>query len=562
MDWIVIIPLYLCAAFFALARSQKPTVTMCPEFNQVFSGDTLVLTCSGSGQLKWFFNTNLIKDQMRETWTINVISKNDSGSYQCERNGEKSAPKDVTVLDYLPVASLSIKSGRAVINRGDPVVLELHVDTGLLDWRCRVFKGGKVKKIRFDKTLMTSDKKDVQFHAKTLEANESPAIFWCQHKTEMKRSNPITIKTTGQMVMLETPPEPAILGKPLTIQCRVWGEPDISRAVFLKNGVEKQNKKNSSLTIDSVTIEDQGNYSCTATYKFKENTSKIPNTVTSDFQELLVKAQPPEAVYIRSGTNLKCSCPKCSKPHGYRWYKQKQGQMEIEDLEDINFSSSEGRSYWCKAVWNDRVSAPSARFSPNQDSSDPESKPAPVILIVILFVCVILMVSCCVIAVFYMKKRRSSAAFREDGGYEEVGQRKATDNIMMQEKKKEGEYEALKQSEKEGEYHTLGAEGGKGTEAGYEALKRSKMDEKEGEYQTLGAEGGNGAEGGYEALKRAKMDEKEGEYQTLGAEGGKGAEGGYETLKRAKMDEKEGEYQTLGAEGGKGGEEILKKNND
>ncbi|KAG5854659.1 hypothetical protein ANANG_G00040150 [Anguilla anguilla] len=135
---------FILTAFFALARSQQnPTVTMYPEFNQVFSGDTLVLTCSGSGQLKWFFNNNLTKDQTRETWTINVISKNDSGSYQCERNGEKSAPKDVTVLDYLPVASLSIKSGRAVINRGDSVVLELHVDTGLLDWRCRVYKGGR-----------------------------------------------------------------------------------------------------------------------------------------------------------------------------------------------------------------------------------------------------------------------------------------------------------------------------------------------------------------------------------------------------------------------------------
>ncbi|XP_035261587.1 titin-like isoform X2 [Anguilla anguilla] len=550
---------FILTAFFALARSQQnPTVTMYPEFKQVFSGDTLVLTCSGSGQLKWLFNNNPNKDQTRETWTINVISKNDSGSYQCERNGEKSAPKDVTVLDDLPVASLSIKSGRAVINRGDSVVLELHVDTGLLNWHCRVYKGGRVKKIGFNKTLMTSDKKDVQFHPKTLEDNESPAIFWCQHKTEMKRSNPITIKTTGRMVMLETPPEPAILGKQLTIWCRVWGEPDISNSFFLKNNKERLDAINSSLTIQNVKIEDQGNYSCTATYKFKKNTSNIPNTVTSDPQELLVIAQPPEAVFIESGTNLKCSCPKCSKPHSYRWYKQKQGQMEIVDQEVIDFSPSEVGSYWCKAVWIDRVSAPSAQFSVKLVPSGH----APVMLIVILFVCVILMVSCCVIAVFYMKKRRSSAAFREDGGYEEVGQRKATDNIMMQEKKKEGEYEALKQSEKEGEYHTLGAEGGKGTEAGYEALKRSKMDEKEGEYQTLGAEGGKGAEGGYEALKRAKMDEKEGEYQTLGAEGGKGAEGGYEALKRAKMDEKEGEYQTLGAEGGKGGEEILKKNND
>ncbi|XP_035261589.1 uncharacterized protein LOC118221061 [Anguilla anguilla] len=455
MVWMVIIPLYLCAAFFALARSQQnPTVTMYPEFKQVFSGDTLVLTCSGSGQLKWLFNNNPNKDQTRETWTINVISKNDSGSYQCERNGEKSAPKDVTVLDYLPVASLSIKSGRAVINRGDFVVLELHVDTGLLDWCCRVYKGGKVKKIMINKTLMTSDKKDVQFHPKTLEDHESPAIFWCQHKTEMKRSNPITIKTTGQIVVLETPPEPAILGKQLTIWCRVWGEPDISRVVFLKNGEEKQNKNNSSLTIDNVTIEDQGNYSCTVTYKFKKVTSNIPNTVTSDPQELLVKAQPPEAVYTKSGTNLKCSCPKCSKPDNYRWYIQKQGQMETVDQEVMNFSPSEGGSYWCKAVWDDRVSAPSARFS---------------------------------------------AAFQEDGGYEEVGQRKATDNIMMQEKKKEGEYEALKQSEKEGEYQTLGAEGGKGAEGGYEALKRAKMDEKEGEYQTLGAEGGKGGE---EILKK------------------------------------------------------------
>ncbi|KAJ8364251.1 hypothetical protein SKAU_G00130820 [Synaphobranchus kaupii] len=248
---------FILTACFALPKSeQKPEVTIYPKFKQVYSGDTLVMKCSGSGMLKWFFNTNHMEDQTKaiETWTINVISKNVSGSYHC------------------------------------------------------------------------------------------------------------------QMAMLETPPEPAIVGKELILQCRVWGEPIISSTVFFKNGHEKQNTISSTLIIETVTIEDQGNYTCTATYKFRKNTSNIPNTVTSDIQELLVKVQPPEAVFIKRGSTLTCTCPKCPKPHSHRWYiYEEQRLMEFQDQKDILIPLNKESSYRCRAMWNDGVSTLSDQFRRMQD---------------------------------------------------------------------------------------------------------------------------------------------------------------------------------------------------
>ncbi|XP_036391432.1 uncharacterized protein LOC118782200 [Megalops cyprinoides] len=538
--------LFVFTVFIALTEGQvKPEVTIWPGTKEIYSGDTLVLSCNGSGQVTWFLNDQK-NDHPNETWIISAVSTRNSGSYSCQRDSLRSDPKNITVLEYIPPATLSLISDLPVITQGDSVVLELQVDEGLEGWFCRVYKGHRARRIIIRSTLMSSNETRVQIHPKTLLENESPALYWCEHKTTKKRSNLITITTTDKMVMLETLPEPATLGKELTLQCLVWGQPIISEAAFFKDG-KQLSISSFAYKIAQVKQDDEGSYHCKATYKFKDNKSNLPHTVASDPQVLKTKAALPQPVLTNKGNDMSCTCEKCAPNHTYRYYyKGEDGKlMWVKDRTVLR----DGK-YMCRAVWAKGVSM----------LSQPIHITPGISWIILILVILGILLFVALIIYCIKRKRAIDAAKAQDAAYEELPQGK--DAIEMQKAKAgeqggEGGYEALKRSktdEKEGVYHTLGAGEGKGGEGGYEALKRSKTDEKEGEYQTLGAEGGKGGEGGYEALKRSKTDEKEGEYQTLGAEGGKGGEGGYEALKISKTDEKEGEYQTLGAGGGKGGE--------
>ncbi|KAI1896274.1 hypothetical protein AGOR_G00093110 [Albula goreensis] len=221
--------LCIFTVFFAVPKSsqEKPEVTMHPEFKQVYSGDTVLLKCSGAGSVEWLLNGTRIPSSGH--LYIPAISTNESGSYSCKRAGGESEPKIITVLEGLPIATLSIKSGQPVIAKGDSVVMELHVHSGLEGWYCKVYKGGRVRRINMLKNLMTRSNSYVQFQPKALNDTENPALYWCEHKTDNERSNPISIRITDLMVMLESFPDPAIEGKELKLKCYVWGDPVIRK---------------------------------------------------------------------------------------------------------------------------------------------------------------------------------------------------------------------------------------------------------------------------------------------------------------------------------------------
>lgn len=67
-------------------------------FKQVYSGDTIILSCDNSiGKVKWFFNKVEDQNQANKTWSIRAVSAKNSGSYQCENNGQKSDNFNITV---------------------------------------------------------------------------------------------------------------------------------------------------------------------------------------------------------------------------------------------------------------------------------------------------------------------------------------------------------------------------------------------------------------------------------------------------------------------------------
>lgn len=84
---------------FSFPLSPASLVSLLPDFKQIFCGDSFYLICDNpsDGSVKWYFK-NVLQDQKNKTWEIVVADGKDSGSYQCEVNGEMSDPLSITVL--------------------------------------------------------------------------------------------------------------------------------------------------------------------------------------------------------------------------------------------------------------------------------------------------------------------------------------------------------------------------------------------------------------------------------------------------------------------------------
>ncbi|XP_026206872.1 uncharacterized protein LOC113156145 isoform X2 [Anabas testudineus] len=525
--------LLLLAVFIAVARcQQKPQVSVSPNPKEIFCGDLVYLRCentpSGS-TVKWYFNGKL-NTTISEPFKIAVAHPEHTGDYECEVNQEKSDPFTITVLEYMPTAALTIKTGHPVMQQGASVILNLHNDDGLVGWNCWVYRGDKIKRIKLKNAT------EMSFDFQPNKLNVAETIFWCSNTDT--RSNQVTVRTTGKQVSLEMYPLPAVVGESLTLRCLVWGTDKISNSVFYKGNQRLSEASNVNYKIPAVTEAERGSYKCDATFTYDGHTSSTPYHVVSDVQDLPVQVPPAKAVLSE---DMSCSCPRCTGYPHYHWYKKNGGSWVL--FSDSG-SPKESGTFACRAVWKKMRSSMSNAMTYEHQTSY-------TLLIVICLLVILLVVA----VLIYKKYRRRNAA---GAVYEDVALRARdkgdpeydTINPEAQDKRKnEGEYEPLKKEEmKEGEYHTLGAEGAAGGQGGYEALKKQGV--KEGVYHTLGAEGAAGGEGGYEALKKGEI--KDGVYHTLGAEGAAGGEGGYEALKKGEI--KDGVYHTLGAEGAAGGE--------
>uniref|UniRef100_A0A8C8CDE1 Ig-like domain-containing protein n=1 Tax=Oncorhynchus tshawytscha TaxID=74940 RepID=A0A8C8CDE1_ONCTS len=383
--------------FSVVVKSQlKPQVSMVLTFKQVYSGDTIILSCDNStGKVKWFFNK--VEDQNQaKTWSIRAVSAKNSGSYQCENNGQKSDNFNITVLEYLPPATLLIKSGEPVINIDGSVVLELLVeeDESLNGWCCWVYKAGRVQRITLKKSLTTENHKVLTFQPSKLKDNV--AIYWCSDETNL-RSTPLTIKTSDRVVRMMILPGPAFLGEKLSLRCVVSGTDRISHTIFYKDKQTIKDSSSSSHVINNVTESDQGIYSCQAT--FTRSDKGMPNTVNSTQQELIVSAPPMKAV-VSESAGLSCSCSSC--PNGaYHWYyKQHNPQWLPKGISESYTGFMSAGSYACRAVWKNGRSALS-----NIHHYDVDAQETHVLLITIGLI--ILGVMLVIGAIVMYRKRRT-----------------------------------------------------------------------------------------------------------------------------------------------------------
>ncbi|XP_062416004.1 uncharacterized protein LOC119212782 [Pungitius pungitius] len=547
--------LLLLAEFVLLARCQKLQVDISPQLEKIFLGDLIRLRCDSSNgsEVKWYMN-GTEQNQRSHTLKIEVATLKHSGIYQCERGTLKSDDYPITVQDYVPKASLTIRTGQPVVRKGGSVILQLDHEDGVKGWKCWVNTGEQTQKVPMRRSLEKAVR--VVFQTHRLEAPES--VFWCTG-TQQLRSNQILVRTSvsEQYVALEMYPLPAVVGESLTLKCLVWGAERIIRAVFYKDTKSIQESQQFTYHIDNVTDSTGGRYKCEATYTYKQHSAGPPYQVFSDEQNVFVQVSPMRAVLVSAGSSMSCSCLRCRANGTYHWYiYHGEGWLLMSSRQRVMTPEKSG-TYACRMVWTEGRSALS-----NVHIYQSKSIPMSIVVILVLLVVVGLGVCFC----FIIKRRNTTDQVYEDvplrsrdtadGGYDVLKKRPQGEGEYdtlqpgaSGEQPKEGEYQALKKGEAT-EYDTLqpGASGEQAKEGEYQALKKGEATE----YDTLQpkAPGEQAKEGEYQALKKGEASE----YDTLqpGASGEQAKGGEYEALKKGEATE--GVYHTLGMGGAEGGE--------
>ncbi|XP_047233158.1 uncharacterized protein LOC124875207 [Girardinichthys multiradiatus] len=512
--------LLLLAVMPLLVRCQKPSVSMYPRLESIFTGDLFYLYCkdvSNGSTATWYFNNEALENKNSILKIAPAASKN-SGTYQCKIKDTRSDDFHVRVLEYVPIASLTIATGQPVMRKYSKVLLEIENETGLDGWFCKVTRGEQTWAVY----LKQVDKSATSFVFETRPLNVPETIYWCVKKNDTYRSNQVILRTTEKEVTLEMDPFPAAAGETLTLTCLVWGTNDISNSVFYKNNRIYATVTGPIYKITKINESEGGDFKCEATYRYKAQTIEASHKYDSDVQEVLVHASPFRAVLSDS---MQCSCPTCSGPMTYSYYKQNAKSWKMLGQDQRPGSSG---TYHCRAVLGYMRTLPSN--SVNYGTSIIGTVIGFLVAIVGIGICVFLVIFC------WYKQRKTKGDI-----YEEVQMRQTGDP----------KYETLNVARvKEGEYDTLQpeTEGRKGTGGTYEAL--TKQDNKEEVYHTLGETvASEGGDGGYEALKKEGILKDE--YETLNTSsvekktgtGSEGGDGGYEALKKEGI--QKDEYETL-----------------
>ncbi|XP_051542856.1 uncharacterized protein LOC127434276 [Myxocyprinus asiaticus] len=547
---VFLLTLSVLLAFIREYEGEKITVSHFPKFPFVYVGDDISLTCNGNGEpIKWYFNDKLQQSHNDSSMLLTALTPENNGRYHCERNGVQSDPYQLTVLELEPHAQLSLSTGGAVVVKGDGRTLVLHVDNKLKGWKCFASRFGEGSSFK----LSIDPDKEMQRGFVFAELKEAKrASFWCLNRNITHRSNAVTLKMTESKVMLEPPATPVMRGETVALRCVVWGGGKVEQAVFYQNGKKIDTINDDTYTITHTTQENNGQYSCHATYRYSHISQQAAQQEgDSDPQELkvMVTGGPPvPSVSLKSSNILQCNCPQChANCTSYHWYHTPFYDSIIHTIQpktSQNLYITEEGLYSCRVNCGNGFSCFSKAYSHKVSAGGGGIIIALTAFLIILGVLIIVLV------VLKRRKRGESRKQAVGGGKDD------------RKKQSDGDYEQIHLTD-QAVYHTLSEVTGQDkVEGGYEPLKKQEdavyHTLEPGEVQSQGQGEGQGqgqgqGQGGYEALKNVKAEvyhtlgPGEGESQGQGEGTGKAADyevmlvedNPYEELKGEKQEKKQ-----------------------
>ncbi|XP_072524615.1 high affinity immunoglobulin gamma Fc receptor I-like [Salminus brasiliensis] len=181
----------------------------------------------------------------------------------------------------LPIAAkVTVHSGEVRLFSGEEVQLTCSVpDDPAAKWSYHWFKDGNLLK-----TLEVYDLKNA--------AVWQGGNYTCQGEKEIDTwpyslktliSEPLSLQVDGGWALLRVPAEPLLINEATILTCRIRDDPMLVEVIFYKDGVEILKKKDKNLEFTSLTLMDQGSYSCRATWLQKydyHSAQSLPAFVT------------------------------------------------------------------------------------------------------------------------------------------------------------------------------------------------------------------------------------------------------------------------------------------
>ncbi|XP_054454519.1 uncharacterized protein LOC129091082 [Anoplopoma fimbria] len=114
--------------------------------------------------------------------------------------------------------------------------------------------------------------------------------FYCQGVRDTAVGNihtlqslPLEINVDGGWAILKVQPHSSLVGDTLKVTCRIRGTPQLHEVILYKDGIEvmRQNGLNPHIYLTNLRLEDQGMYSCRASWDVARRTHSIVSVDTS-----------------------------------------------------------------------------------------------------------------------------------------------------------------------------------------------------------------------------------------------------------------------------------------
>ncbi|XP_030600199.1 high affinity immunoglobulin epsilon receptor subunit alpha-like isoform X2 [Archocentrus centrarchus] len=145
------------------------------------------------------------------------------------------------------------------------------------------------------------------------------------------QSLPVEISVNGGWAILQVPQRPVLVGDTLKMTCRVRGNPPLQEVILYKDGVEvmRQNGLKPDIYMTNVRLEDQGMYSCRASWDVRRLTHSVISG-GAHVQILEVLSQPvleisPSSDIMLNRMKLTChvqyNAPAPAPPINYYFYR-------------------------------------------------------------------------------------------------------------------------------------------------------------------------------------------------------------------------------------------------
>ncbi|KAM6987473.1 high affinity immunoglobulin gamma Fc receptor I-like [Tautogolabrus adspersus] len=173
------------------------------------------------------------------------------------------------------------------------------------------------------------------------------------------QSLPVEINVDGGWVILQVPPNPILVGNTLKATCRVRGEPQLNEVILYKNGFEvmRQRGLDPTIHLPNFTLEDQGQYSCRASWDAVRRTHSVISA-KAPVQVLEVLSQPILEIVADSNLipvnkmklicHLQYNAPAPAPPVHYYFYES-DNQLGTATSDNHNLVKRTPGNYRCRA---------------------------------------------------------------------------------------------------------------------------------------------------------------------------------------------------------------------